>query len=193
MKPMSIEFEFRLVGDMASFRNLLETHGITYTLLPKRIHRRFFTRTRRGITHTVHTDEIIERFLIALTPFALDKILKWYNRKRKDTKLSIRYDGNLLDLKRKSKKNLVSLLNLASKKEASYQEKKLLLGVTIQCPVCGYKLGYDAKTYFRAIRVLIPKSLLTCPKCKKESMLIYWKNLTRFPKQPIDRRIRGHK
>lgn len=194
---MSKQFEFRLIGDRTSFKSLLKTYKVTYVVLSQRTYRRFSRGSRSGIPHkgprTAYIGEIVERFLITLTPFILDKIWNWYNRNRKDSKLSVRCNGNLLDLNRKSKKILMSLLKEASKKQAS-KVKKLPWSVKIQCPVCGNKLGYDTKIYLRAMRGLIPKSsFLTCPKCKKETMLIYWKNLTRFPKEPIDRRIRGHK
>jgi len=125
---MSKQFEFRIKGNEKDFVEFLEANKIPYTRLPKMHSRIATTRNReKGITNikarTVIIDqttlEILKTFFIPLAPFILEKIWNWHKgrRKRKGSKLSVVYNGNLLDLDAKNMKILTSALKEASKRK----------------------------------------------------------------------------
>lgn len=128
---MSKEFEFRVHGDIQSFTKLLEKNNIQYSLLP--MHRRREKRVSRTVSRTdkerriasidnvlartITVEDLVIRLVIGLTPFALQTIWKWYKGRAKGSKVSVRIEGDLLELDAKTMKALGKFFNEASKRK----------------------------------------------------------------------------
>jgi hypothetical protein len=133
---MPKQFEFRIEGNEKDFVEFLKSNKIPYTRLPK-VRSRIATseNTEMGIVNIKAKTAYINReilegiakiFLIPLTFEALERIWNWYKgrRKRKSPRLSVFYEGNLLDLDAKNKKILMSALKEASKKKTRSKRGK---------------------------------------------------------------------
>jgi len=129
---MSKEFEFRVRGDVQSFTKLLEKNNIQHSFLPMpRRRERRVSRTDSGnvstdkepriaridniLARTMTVEDLVIKILVGLTPFALQTIWKWYKGRGKGSRVSVRIEGDLLDLDAKTKKLLGTLLLESSK------------------------------------------------------------------------------
>lgn len=121
---MSKEFEFRVRGDKQSFIRMLKRNKIQYSFLPTSgKHARTVDResTSGGIVNilaqAMTIDDMVLKVAVGLTPFILQVVWKWYQRKRKDSHLCVKVEGNVLDLNEKNVEILMSVLKSTSKRK----------------------------------------------------------------------------
>jgi hypothetical protein len=135
---MSKEFEFRVRGDIQSFTKLLEKNNIQYSFLPMPRRRekgvsRTVSRTDKESTfvtidnilaRTMTVEGLVLKLVVGLTPFALQTIWKWYKGRGKGSRVSVKIEGDLLELDAKTMKALGKFFNEASKRKARRKRLK---------------------------------------------------------------------